>query len=473
MTNSQQITIKDALGSRSDRKAVQVNGFVYKDSRNSEIQNSFVLTDRDGSQKLTITAHHDFHTFKEDASRLIHGTHIVVRGEIRLVDGRPNTIMADQIQLYEWITVKDACQSKSRYDLVQIRGWVRKKNCTQNSLCDIEIDDGSHGNSIKVVEDSDSKILNEMNKSISIRSRVVVDGTSTPVPNSESQLIARNLRVFGNVGIQTWCLQSLLSTAPGTIGEKLNTIGYGFLEIAGTAKCSLKDFSEGLNNRIPIRGAHICSLDEDEGDIKEITSDYLEIFKDLEWLVFFRDVGKTKETDSEIIERMDKYSVKLHEIDNWVRNIKKKPIKTVYHAYTADYWPVRKDGKIKVGFELLPTQIFLQLDYYLARLANFRLARYLEDICKTPAHRKRIHSIHLSSICPDTKIRCSLPTAPIIQRPGVAIQDEPHQLDALFIQLKKFDVEYIIELSDIGKDETDLEKNHTNFNSYLTRQYPI
>jgi len=469
MTNSHQITIKDALDSRSNRKAVQVNGFVCKGSRDSEIQDSFDLSDRGSSQKLKITAHHDFHTFKEDASRLIDGTHIVVRGEICLVDGRPNTIMADQIQLYEWITVKDACHSESKYDPVQIRGWVRKKNCVQNSLCEIEIDDGSYGNNIKVVEDSDSKIINELNKSISIRSRVVVDGSRTPVPNAESQLIAKNLRVFGNVGIQTWCLQSLLSTAPGTIGRKLNTIGYGFLEIAGTAKSSLRDFSEGLNNRIPIRGAHICSLEEDEGDIKEIVSDYLEIFKDLEWFVFFRDVGKTRETDSEIIERMDKYSKKLRVIDDWVRNHKKKPIKTVYHAYTADYWPVRKDGKIKVGFELLPNQIFLQLDYYLARLANFRLARYLQEISKTTAHRKRIHSIHLSSICPDTKNRTSLPTAPSIQRSGVDIQEEPHQLNALFTQLRKFDVEYIIELSDIGKDETRLESNYSNFNSYLTR----
>lgn len=277
------------------------------------------------------------------------------------------------------------------------------------------------------------------------------------------------------LGMQTWSLLSQLSSTPKSAGRELKEIGFNFLEMAGSGNGTLSQFAKELEGLIPIRGAHICSLDQDDNDIAEIISDYVNIFPELEWLVFFRDFEKeSEEKDSAIIERFTAYGEKLKTIKKHLEKENKENIKLVYHTYTPDYIGVQGDkdkpSSFRVAFELLPEFVMIQLDYYFAATANFMLYKYLADRKYDNRINKRFHSIHLSSRSEETNDRVDLPPSPsssIHTDSKMALRhDIAYALRNLESHYPK--IEYILEINDVGSDLNSLGNNFSNFQSYFS-----
>lgn len=274
--------------------------------------------------------------------------------------------------------------------------------------------------------------------------------------------------------MQTWSLLSKLSSTPKTAGKELEEIGFNFLEMAGSGNGTLRQFAEELQGLIPIRGAHICSLDQDDNDIAEIISDYVNIFPNLEWLVFFRDFEKeAEEKDSAIIDRFTAYGEKLKTIKEHLKKEKKQNIKLVYHTYTPDYIGVQVDknkgNNYRVAFELLPDFVMIQLDYYFAATANFMLYKYLGDRKDDNRINKRFHSIHLSARSEETTDRIDLPPSPSSPNQTSSEMALRHDIAYAFrnLELNYPNIQYILEINDVGSQLNSLENNYSNFQSYF------
>jgi hypothetical protein len=279
------------------------------------------------------------------------------------------------------------------------------------------------------------------------------------------------------LGMQTWSLLSMLSSTSVSAEIELQEIGFNFLEMAGSGNGTLRQFASRVG-RIPIRGAHICSLDQDDNDIKEIISDYVNIFPNLEWLVFFRDFEKeVEEKDSAIIERFAAYGEKLKTIKEHLKKERKQNIKIVYHTYTPDYIGVQEEknngSSYRVAFELLPEFVMIQLDYYFASTANFMLYKYLADRKDDNRIKNRFHSIHLSSRSEETNDRVDLPPSPSSSIHTSSKMPLRQDIAYAFrnLELHYPNIEYILEINDVGSHLNSLENNFSNFQSYFSTTY--
>jgi len=277
-----------------------------------------------------------------------------------------------------------------------------------------------------------------------------------------------------SIGIQTFTIQSKMYYDPNGVLAELSKAGYEYLEIAGTGNDTIEAFSERLRiHELKAKGAHICSLENDLQEIKEIIDEHNRNLPDLEWLVFFRGFSTPQDTSiAQIKERFREYSNKMQKI----REMVKTRQQLVYHLYPQDFAPIdSRNNKPIFAFDSLPESTLLQIDNYFTDCIGFKLNSYLEDRLRSKSndasrrteYPNEIHSLHLS-FKSSSGDRLPITEADIKKtRYGRDFKGKFEKMLHLASSLGCS--RYIVETDDIGDDTTGLCESVTQIHEALKK----